>query len=111
MDVSNTGLRSKSAVIKVRQTRDFKDFDRPTTYYEPRSVTEELKVKLYFNREKRNKTVLSMSALELFSNFVEAPFMWILYLTVLPCDKEQYSKTRCLVYPIPGMIFLTWAVL
>ena len=110
-DVSNNQFRSKSAIIKVRQTRDFKDFDRPTNYYEPRSVTDELKVKLYFNREKRHKPLLSMDAFELFSNFIEAPFMWILYLTVLPCDKEQYSKSRCLMYPIPGMIFLTWTVL
>lgn len=59
----------------------------------------------------RHKPIQNRGPYELFTFCVEYPFSLLLWLTVLPCDKEQYSKKRCLVYPIPGMIFLTWVIL
>ena len=65
----------------------------------------QLKLKLEYIKSQRRKPEFSLSWFEIFIHFVEAPFMYLLVLTVLPCDKEQYSKRRCLIYPIPGMLF------
>ncbi|PCH45325.1 MAG: hypothetical protein COC23_08025 [Hyphomicrobiales bacterium] len=37
---------------------------------------------------------------------VEFPFSCLLYLTVLPSVQEQYSRLRCIIYPIPGLFFI-----
>ena len=69
------------------------------------SLADQLRLKLEFVKAKRRKPEFKLSCFEIFIHFVEAPFMYLLLLTVLPCDKEQYSRKRCLLYPIPGMIF------
>lgn len=33
-----------------------------------------------------------------------------MYLTALPCDTHNYSKKRCLVWSIPGPMFMYWVV-
>jgi sodium/potassium/calcium exchanger 6 len=69
------------------------------------NLADQLRLKLEFLKAKRRKPEFSLSPFEIFIHFVEAPFMYALILTVLPCDKEQYSRRRCLLYPIPGMLF------
>ncbi len=111
IDLPTPMARPASEIVRLRKTKDYRDYDRQSNFYEPRSLTEELRVKVVYNREKRYKPVIFKSGWELFVHFIEAPFMMVLYLTVLPCDREQYSKKRCLIYPIPGMLFATWAVM
>jgi len=39
-------------------------------------------------------------------HILEKPFAWIMYLTALPVSVQQYSKARCVIYPIPGLMFI-----
>jgi sodium/potassium/calcium exchanger 6 len=75
------------------------------------NLADQLRIKLDYIKLQRRKPEESLSCYEIFMHFVEAPFMYALNLTVLPCDKEQYSKRRCLIYPIPGMLFAVWVVM
>jgi sodium/potassium/calcium exchanger 6 len=69
------------------------------------ALADQLRIKLAYIKQQRRKKEDQLTCYEIFMHFIEAPFMYLLQLTVLPCDKEQYSKKRCLIYPIPGMLF------
>ena len=75
------------------------------------SFTLELKVKLNFIKRRRKRPLKMLDFYETLMHMVETPFIYLLYLTILPCDDEQYSKMRCLLYPIPGMLFNTWVIM
>lgn len=73
------------------------------------------KHKLEFLRLKREKKQNEeehghTSLLDSIIHIIEMPFLFILYLTALPVDEEQYSRLRCLIYPVPGFCFI-WFVL
>jgi sodium/potassium/calcium exchanger 6 len=102
--------RSSHNIHQMRFSHDIKLGDKVHTYFEPRSVTEEYRVKLDFVRDKRKVPVSELTFGEAVVHLIETPFLGILYLTVLPCDKEQYSKLRCLMYPFPGMLFSMWVI-
>ena len=44
------------------------------------------------------------------SHYLDLPFVMILKITALPVVKEQYSKIRCVIYPIPGLLF-AWYII
>lgn len=64
-----------------------------------------LKKKLAMKKEAHFKASADRTLFESFSHYIEAPFSWILYLTALPSSKESYSKTRCIIFAIPGSLF------
>ena len=39
------------------------------------------------------------------NHYLDLPFVILLKLTALPVVKEQYSRMRCIIYPIPGLFF------
>jgi len=75
------------------------------------NLAAELHRKLEMIRETRKGRVYSPSFVDQVLRFIEAPFIAVLYLTVLPCDVDQYSRKRCLMYPFPAMLFTTWVFL
>jgi hypothetical protein len=40
---------------------------------------------------------------------IDQPFNYIRLLTMPPSNKEEYNKYWCIVWPIPGFIFLAYA--
>lgn len=76
------------------------------------SAVRQLKYGVYLRKktemiaEHRNLPYSEKSYLDLIIETTEIPFFFILYLTALPTNEEHYSKLRCLVYSIPGMVFM-----
>lgn len=68
-----------------------------------------IKAKIAMIIVKRTKPVHKMNLLERFLHIVEYPFVKILLITALPVSDHHYSKMRCVIYPIPGFIFI-WFV-
>ena len=75
------------------------------TINEHRSMTHEFRIKIDFAHELRNAPIEKRGMFGWVDMILEKPFLGLLYLTVLPCDKEQYSKRRCLSFCFPGMLF------
>ena len=71
----------------------------------------QLKLKLKYIRDQRKKSEKSLTFMDQLMMFIEGPFLFILNLTVLPCDEDQYTRKRCLIYPLPGMLFAVWVVM
>ena len=100
---------SKKFTLPGRMSYELKTVGEQFSYfYDPRNMTQEFKVKLDFVKEWRRIPAERKEGFGFFIYMIETPFIWILYLTVLPCNREQYSKTRCLMYSIPGMLFNVW---
>ena len=55
--------------------------------------------------EQEEKSFGALSFGEKIWRIIDYPCWAAMYLTVLPCDEEKYSKMRCLVWPIPGVLF------
>jgi len=77
---------------------------------EPKNMTQELRVKRNFIKEWRRIPAERKEGYGYFIYMIETPFIWLLYVTVLPCDREHYSKLRCLIYAITGTLFNVWVV-
>lgn len=79
------------------------------------SIVRQVKYGLYVRKkthmmiEHRNRPYDEKSCLDLVIETFEYPFFFLLYLTALPTDEENYSKLRCMVYSIPGTLFM-WYV-
>ena len=61
--------------------------------------------------EKRNKTLSERSISDHIIHIVELPFLGVTYLTALPVEDEHYSKLRCILYPIPGLMFMWFIIM
>lgn len=70
-----------------------------------------MEMKMQYHKEQRKKEAEKRTAFETVIHFAEKPFEWVLYLTVLPCDEEQYTKARCLIYPVTGLYFSIFVVM
>ena len=71
-------------------------------------TTQFIKNKMKFLKQKREKKQEEGAEHSLFdkiSHYLDLPFVIVLWLTALPVVKEQYSRIRCIVYPIPGLFF------
>ena len=75
------------------------------TYKEPHSLIQEYGKKIDLAKLLRKTKHKRLGVIGYIIMIIEKPFIWLLWLTVLPCDKEQYSRKRCLAYAFPGMIF------
>jgi sodium/potassium/calcium exchanger 6 len=64
-----------------------------------------VKNKLALKHKARETPFEEKSYFDEFLEICDYPFLFILYLTALPTQEEHYSKLRCMVYAIPGMIF------
>lgn len=73
------------------------------------SSAEKLRVKLEYLKARKKQEKVSI--LEHISRIIGYPFEFMLYITALPAEHDHYSKRRTLIYPIPGMLFLTWIVM
>ena len=79
------------------------------------SVVREVKLGLYIRKklemkkEFRQRPDEDKSIVDEIIEFVEWPYFMLLYLTNLPCQEEQYSRLRCMVWCYPGTFFL-WYV-
>ena len=69
-------------------------------------LADQLDAKLSTIKNFRRKKVTDLSTPEILLRAFDQCFIWILDLTVLPSDVEEYSKTRCIIYPIPGLLFI-----
>lgn len=74
--------------------------------YQKLSMVRDFKDRLTIAKKLRKKPIKIRNCWEWFNKIVDFPFEWILHATVLPCEKEQYSRTRCLIYCFPGMFFV-----
>jgi sodium/potassium/calcium exchanger 6 len=68
-----------------------------------------IKKKLDLIKHHREMKFEDMEFSEQIFEISEWPFLYILYLTVLPATEEQYSKLRCLVWSFPGTFF-SWYI-
>ena len=68
------------------------------------------KNKLEYLRNKKNETEEKKPLSHHIMEVIEAPYLWALYVTCLPAMKEQYSRLRCIIYPIPGFFFAWFIV-
>ena len=93
-----TPHRLKSQNMVIPSFVDYK-------YNEPHSLTQDYRRKIDLAKEIRKSKLKRTGIVGWLNILIERPFMWILWVTVLPCDKEQYSRKRCLAYAFPGMIF------
>jgi Ca2+/Na+ antiporter len=87
-DMSTKALSESSKILKEIQ-----------------SLAEKLDDKMKILKEHKKKPIHLMTYRELAIKAIENSFTIVMQFTVLPADKEQYSRWRCLLYPIPGMIF------
>ena len=97
--------RSTQPIARTSQPLRMNSNKNVYEYNEHHSLTQEFKLKIDFVRELRKRKISSRGAWGWVSYCLERPFMFVLYMTVLPCDKEQYSKRRCLIYCFPGVYF------
>lgn len=67
-----------------------------------------LKLKVKMIKEHRDMEMKDRSTLDKISHVLSLPAEIILYLTATPASEEQYSKTRCIVFCIPGTLFTWW---
>lgn len=72
------------------------------------SLRSYLKLKLKLVKDEKKKTLKEKGFFGKLSQLLDLPAEFILYFTVLPASKEQYSKLRCLLYCIPGTCFWYW---
>lgn len=80
------------------------------TFHEHHSMTQDFRHKIDFARELRKKKIEGGGFFGWLSYCIEKPFIWLMYLTVLPCDKDHYSKARCLLFAFPGMFFTVFTI-
>lgn len=40
---------------------------------------------------------------------VQFPFLWLRKLTMPPCEKEDYDKNLCILWPVFGLPFIIYA--
>lgn len=64
--------------------------------------------KLELIKAEKEKPISEKSVLGKINHILDIPAEYILYLTALPVSEEQYSKLRCLIYSIPGILFTWW---
>lgn len=69
-----------------------------------------VKRKLELKHAQHHTPFEEKSLLDEILEICDYPFLFVLYLTALPTQEEYYSKLRCMVYSIPGMIF-AWYIL
>ena len=70
-------------------------------------------------REKSYKSDLSISEGDEFKKLkwyekvcfiIYFPFKFLLMITNVPCDEENYQKYLCIVWPFPGLLFIFYAI-
>lgn len=61
-----------------------------------------------FLKEQRETEFASRSFFAKVMYVFDMPYIVLLWLTGVPVEAEHFSWTRCMVYPIPGMYFMTW---
>lgn len=69
-------------------------------------LANQLNSKLAVLKMFRRKSITELTHPEILLRAFDQAFIWILDMTVLPSDKEEYSKARCMIYPIPGLLFV-----
>jgi sodium/potassium/calcium exchanger 6 len=67
--------------------------------------------KFSYLRRQRTTSEKVVSGIDGFTNILGSPFQVVLWLTVLPSQKETYTRTRVSYYPITGAVFVAWFVL
>lgn len=40
---------------------------------------------------------------------IDQPFNYLRLITMPPSNKEEYNKHYCIIWPIPGFVFLAYA--
>lgn len=71
----------------------------------------QLKMKMQYLKNKRSKKEEEVGGIDAFMHMISLLFDIALKLTSLPAEEEHYSRSRCMLYPIPGMLFATWVVM
>lgn len=62
------------------------------------------------HHEEEERKFTDMTGTEKVLFVVDFPFLVLSYLTILPTTKEDFSKLRCLIWPIPGTAFAMWMI-
>lgn len=75
-----------------------------------RTYASRLKLKMNYVREQRRRDKSIVSPMEAFGHMIALPFHFMLYFTALPAEKDEYSRSRAMTYPIPGMLFMSWII-
>lgn len=95
----------------VRKTMDKLGGDnmsKALLMYRTASLRTFLKMKIKMMKEDKDKEMKDRSVLDKISHVLSLPAEIILYLTAPPASEEQYSKTRCILFCIPGSLFSWW---
>jgi hypothetical protein len=43
-------------------------------------------------------------------NFIDYPFIFLSYLTLLPVDSKDYNRKRCLIFSFTGFLFMNFMI-
>jgi solute carrier family 24 (sodium/potassium/calcium exchanger), member 6 len=82
-----------------------------TNFMAIQTYASHLKLKMNYLKDRRNTKKPEIPPTEALGKIIGLPYDLMLYLTSPAATKEHYSRQRCLIYPIPGMLFMAWVVL